>query len=132
MARVSIPITEANYGAALKRIELLMERDDEGDDAELEALALLVENYEPREFPMPQLDPVEAIRFRMAQLGLDQAAVARWTGIGRSHVSEILNGKRPLSLDAIRRLAHCLDIPVQILIESSNAADAKALANDAG
>ena len=113
---VNIPLTEDDHRSLLRQINFLMTIDDPEGDAELEQLALLVENFERKAFPIRHADPIDAIEFKMAQRNLAQADVARLTGIGRSHVSEILNGNRPLSLVAIRRFSEALGIPAQILI----------------
>lgn len=117
MTTVAIPTTATDYEMALRRIERLMAKDDPNDDAELEALALLVENYEKKAFPIEEPDPIDMIQFRMAQLAVTPAEVARRTGIGRSHISEILNRKRPLSLEAIRKFSEGLGLPAQVLIQ---------------
>jgi HTH-type transcriptional regulator/antitoxin HigA len=116
-ARVKVLTTRDDYEAALKRIDLLMARDREDDVAELEALALLVESYEKKEFPIPALDPIEAILSRMRQLEFTQADLAREVDIGRSHISEILGRRRKLSLDAVRKISKGLEIPAEILIQ---------------
>jgi HTH-type transcriptional regulator / antitoxin HigA len=119
MTKVNVVATAADYQAALKRIRQLIAADAKSDDAELEALALLVENYEKRKYPIAASNPVDMIQFRMAELDIGQSEVARRTGIGRGHVSEILNGRRPLSLDAIRKISSALGLPVQLLVQPS-------------
>jgi HTH-type transcriptional regulator/antitoxin HigA len=114
---VNVLETADDHAAALKRIERLLEEDREGDDPELEALVLLVEHYERRHFPIDEPDQIDAIRFQMAVLGLNQSDVSRATDIGRGHISEILNRVRPLSLEAIRRFSLALHIPAQVLIQ---------------
>ncbi len=78
-------------------------------------LATLVEAYERDYFPINTPDPVEAILFRMEQMGLDRKALEPFLG-GRSRVSEVLNRKRSLSMSQIRKLHHGLDIPLENLI----------------
>lgn len=82
---------------------------------ELDILATLVEAFEAKHFPIDPPDPIEAIKFRMDQMGLRQADLAEDLG-GRNRVSEILAGKRPLSLPIIRKLHKKLRIPVQSLV----------------
>ncbi|HAJ80701.1 MAG TPA: transcriptional regulator [Fibrobacteres bacterium] len=82
---------------------------------ELEILSTLVEVYEEKHCHVPQPDPVEAIKFRMEQLGLKQADIAKYLG-GKSRASEVLSRKRPLSLRMIRNLHTNLHIPSDSLI----------------
>jgi HTH-type transcriptional regulator/antitoxin HigA len=108
--------TKRDYERALQRIERLMDADpgsDEGD--ELEVLATLVEVYEEKHFPMGAADPIEAILFRMDQQGLQRKDLEPFIG-SRHRVSEVLNRKRGLSLDMIRRLHAGLGIPLQVLV----------------
>ena len=86
----------------------------EGD--ELEVLALLVEQYEASHYPIDLPDPIEAIRFRMEQFGLQDKDLVKY--IGRSgRVSEILNYKRKLTLPMMRKLHAGLKIPTESLIK---------------
>jgi HTH-type transcriptional regulator / antitoxin HigA len=108
--------TKRDYERALQRIESLMDAEfgtDEGD--ELEVLATLVDVYEEKHFPMGAADPVEAILFRMAQQGLERKDLEAFIG-SRHRVSEVLNRKRGLSLDMIRRLHAGLGIPLEVLV----------------
>jgi len=86
---------------------------DEGD--ELEVLATLVEVYEEKHFPIGAADPVEAILFRMEQQDLKRKDLEAFIG-SRHRVSEVLNRKRGLSLDMIRRLHAGLGIPLEALV----------------
>jgi HTH-type transcriptional regulator/antitoxin HigA len=117
---------EAGYEAALARIDELMDADPgtrEGD--ELELLVTLVELYEKKAHPVGLPDPVEAIRFRMEQLGLKQKDLAPFIG-SPSKVSEILSGQRPLSISMIRRLHEGLGIPAEVLVRDPGARLAQA------
>jgi len=108
--------TESDCAAVLARIEELMEakrNSPEGD--ELELLALLVHDYEEKAFPMDKPDPVEAIRFRMEQQGLKPSDLVPFLG-SRSRVSEVLSGRRNLSLQMIRALVRGLGIPAEVLL----------------
>ena len=82
---------------------------------ELELLSLLVHEYEERVFPMDKPNPVEAIRFRMEQQGLKPKDLIPLLG-SRSRVSEILSGRRNLSLKMIRALVSHLGIPAHVLL----------------
>jgi HTH-type transcriptional regulator/antitoxin HigA len=90
--------TESEYEAALARIEKLMSaRPNTPQGDELELLSLLVHDYEDRVFPMDRPDPIAAIRFRMEQQGLKPGDLTPFLG-SRSRVSEVLSGRRNLSL----------------------------------
>jgi HTH-type transcriptional regulator / antitoxin HigA len=110
--------TEAEYEQALARIFNLMQLEIEpgtvlGD--ELEVLALLVKDYENQHYPMPKPHPIEAIRFRLDQMGLTEADLSKILG-SRSRKSEIFSGRRKLSLEMIRKLNVTLKIPAEVLI----------------
>ncbi len=111
------PIRSArDHSRALRRIEQLMDAKlgtKAGD--ELDVLATLVEAYEAKHHAICPPDPIEAIKFRMDQLGMTRKDLAAMLG-GRGRVSEILTGKRGLSLDMIRRLHRKLHIPLESLI----------------
>lgn len=104
------------YAAALARAEKLMDaapNSPQGDDLEL--LSVLIEDYEQKHFPIDRPDPLAAIRFRMEQQGLTQNDLVPLLG-SRSRVSEVLAGKRGLSLKMIRALTTGLHIPAQLLL----------------
>jgi len=108
--------TKRDYEQALKRIATLMDAKsgtDQGD--ELEVLVTLVDVYEEKHFPVGAADPVEAILFRMDQQGLERKDLEAFIG-SRHRVSEILNRKRNLSLEMIRKLHTGLRIPLEVLI----------------
>ncbi len=108
--------TESDYRKALKRIEAIWEAaPDTKEDDELTILAVLVESYEKEHYKILPPDPVEAIKFRMDQMGLKQADLARYLG-GRNRSTEVLNRKRGLSIRMIRELHDKLDIPAESLI----------------
>src|SRR3974390_751093 len=105
--------TEADYQAALQRIDALMDGDQEPASAEgeeLELLTHLVECYEDEKYPMDLPSPVSAIRFRMDQQGLKNKDLVPFIG-SPSKVSEVLSGQRGLSLAMIRNLVNGLGIP---------------------
>jgi len=108
--------TEEDYSAALERIEELWGAEPgtaEGD--ELDILLLLVEDYEDKHHPVPPPSPIEAIKFVMDQKGLKQADLVPFMG-SHSKVSEVLSGKRSLTLSMIRALHEELSIPAEVLI----------------
>lgn len=110
--------TKKDYLLALERLDKIFDAKKgsvEGD--ELEILGILIEKYENENFPIGLPDPIEAIKFRMEQMGYSQSDLARVVGL-KSRASEILNKKRKLSLDMIRELHDKLRIPTDILIQS--------------
>ncbi|MEK6208923.1 MAG: transcriptional regulator [Pseudomonadota bacterium] len=111
--------TKADYRAALKEIEALMSaRPGSSEGERLDVLVTLVEAYERRHFPMDLPDPIAAIRFSMEQKGL--AAKDLVPMIGQiNRVYEVLNRKRPLTLQMIRRLHRELGIPAESLIRET-------------
>lgn len=110
--------TEKEYNRALERLEQIFDAKpgtDEGD--ELEILGILIQNYENEYFPIDLPDPIEAIKFRMEQLNYSQKDLAEIIGL-KSRASEILNKKRKLSLEMIRKLNEKLHIPLEVLIQA--------------
>ena len=108
--------TSKDHAEALRRIEARMDAEPgttEGD--ELDVLVTLVEAYEDRHFPIADPDPVAAIEFRMEQMGLSRKDLEPVLG-SRGRVSEVLNGRRALSIQMIRRLNRELGIPLESLI----------------
>lgn len=114
--RAKVIKTESEYRTALARLEKLMDakpNTPQGD--ELELLSLLVQDYEEKIFPIDKPDPITAIRFRMEQQGLQAKDLVSFLG-SRSRVSEILSGRRTLSLKMIRALVRGLGIPAAVLV----------------
>lgn len=109
--------TGRDYKAALASVERLMDHPTPDED-ELELWSLLVENYEETHFPIAAPDPIEAIRFRLEQAGLQTADLLPYLQ-SKSKISEIMNRKRPLSLSMIRALHHGLKIPAAVLVQES-------------
>jgi|TARA_R110002110_G_scaffold173003_1_gene375966 HTH-type transcriptional regulator/antitoxin HigA len=108
---------ETDYENALERLEIIFDAKrgtEEGD--ELEILAIVIDNYENENFPIGMPDPISAIKFRMEQLGLKQKDLVEMVGF-KSRVSEIMNRKRKLTLDMIRKLNANLHIPTEVLIQ---------------
>ncbi|HRE98796.1 MAG TPA: helix-turn-helix domain-containing protein, partial [Flavobacteriales bacterium] len=102
--------TKKDYENALKRLEKVFDaKPGSKESNELELLAMLIERYEKEHFPIDAPDPVEAIKFRMEQLGMKQKDLDKIIG-GKNRVSEILNRKRKLSLEMIRNIHASLDI----------------------
>ena len=108
---------EKDYQKALERLEVIFDAKlgtPEGD--ELEILSILIDRYENEHFPIEMPDPIEAIKFRMDQMGMKQKDLAAVVGF-KSRVSEILNGKRKLTLNMIRQLNKTLRIPTEVLVQ---------------
>ena len=109
--------TEQEYNKACKYIYTLINSSEKaiGPDSpegeEIELLSLLVEKYEQEHYPVEAPNPIEAIKFRMEQMNLKQADVAPLFG-GKTHVSEVLHSKRPLTLKMITLLNRYLGIPL--------------------
>lgn len=109
--------TEPDYKKALERLEIIFDAkrgSKEGD--ELEILSILIDKYESENFPIEMPDPIAAINFRMEQLGLKQKDLVEMIGF-KSRVSEIMNKKRKLTLEMIRKLNTSLKIPTEVLIQ---------------
>src|SRR5690606_33261301 len=103
---------QKDYTRALERLDDIFDAkvgSPEGD--ELEILGILIDQYENEHFPIGLPDPVEAIKFRMEQLGYNQKDLAKIIGL-KSRASEILNRKRKLSLEMIRQLHERLNIRI--------------------
>jgi HTH-type transcriptional regulator/antitoxin HigA len=108
--------TEDDYNQALRRLENIFHapvESNEGDEAEI--LSILIEKYEDEHYPIDAPDPIEAIKFRMEQMGMDNKQLADIIGY-KSRVSEIFSGKRKLTLKMIRNLHEKLNIPYESLI----------------
>jgi HTH-type transcriptional regulator / antitoxin HigA len=108
---------EADYQAALKEIELLLDSQPGTQDGDrMDVLVTLVEAYEARNFPIPEPDdPVQVLEYYMESRGLTRADLLLYLG-SKERVSEILNRKRGLSLEMVRRLHNGLGIPADLLI----------------
>jgi HTH-type transcriptional regulator/antitoxin HigA len=109
---------ERDHKQALAEIERLWDaRPGSAEYDRLDVLATLAEAYEDEHHPIPPPNPVQAIQFRLEQLGLGRKDLEGLIG-SRARVSEILTGRRSLSLEMIRRLHGRLGIPADILIGS--------------
>jgi HTH-type transcriptional regulator/antitoxin HigA len=116
--------TEQEYNEACKRIYSLINSSenaiepDSPEGEEMELLSLLVEKYEQEHYQMEAPDPIEAIKFRMEQMNLKQSDIAPLFG-GKTRVSEVLNGKRTLTLRMITLLNRYLGIPFESLVSGN-------------
>jgi HTH-type transcriptional regulator/antitoxin HigA len=110
--------TAADHRAALKEVERLWgSKSGTPDGDRLDVLATLIDVYEAQHEPIDKPDPIEAIRFRMEQQGLTRKDLEPMLGT-RMRVSEVLNGKRALSIAMIRRLHAGLGIAAEVLIRA--------------
>jgi len=108
------------YEDSLARVYTLMQKDlkpESKESDELEVLSILIKEYEQEHFPVPKPSPLEAIRFRLDQMGMTETELSHILGY-RSRKSEILSGKRKLNLTMIRKLNEILHIPAEVLIQA--------------
>lgn len=109
--------SESDYQNALKRLDEIFDASIgslESDEADI--LALLIDDYENKHFPLDGPDPIEAIKIRMEELSLKQTDLAEAMG-GANRVSEILNRKRKLTLEMVRNLTGKLNLSAEILVQ---------------
>lgn len=110
--------TEEDYKKALARLDEIFESSPntkEGDEAEI--LVLLIETYEDKYYPISNPDPIEAIKIRMEEMNLKQKDLVGVIG-GKSRVSEVLNRKKRLTVEMIRKLEKALNISASILVNN--------------
>ena len=108
--------TEQDYNDAISRIEKLWgARKDTSEGDELDLLVTIVESYEMKHYPIAPPDPIDAIKFRMEQMGMTNSDMVKYLG-SQSRVSEVLNRKRKLTLGMIKTLYKELKIPAEILL----------------
>ena len=108
--------TEADYKKALERLDIIFDAKigtPESDEADI--LGLLIDEYEKKHYPIDAPDPIEAIKIRMEEMHLKQVDLVKEIG-GKSRVSEILNKKRKLTIDMIRKLTKRLNLSPELLI----------------
>ncbi len=109
--------TEADYQAALNRLDIIFDAKigtKESDEADI--LGLLIDDYENIHYPIEAPDPIEAIKIRMKELHLKQVDLVPEIG-GKSSVSEVLNRKRKLTIDMVRKLTERLSLSASLLIK---------------
>jgi HTH-type transcriptional regulator/antitoxin HigA len=123
--------TETDYDAALARIdEIWNSAPGTSESDELDVLSVLVEDYERKHHPIPPPDPIEAIKFRMEQMGLSRRDLEPYIG-SRGRVAEVLNRKRGLSIEMIRNLSEGLGISAEVLVAKYKQRSGKALKQSA-
>lgn len=108
--------TEKDYQAALNRLEEIFDASEGTPESdELDVLGILVDEYEKEHYPIESPDPIEAIKIRMEELNLRQTDLVPEIG-GKSRVSEVLNRKRRLTIQMIRKLKDRLNLSAELLI----------------
>ena len=108
--------TEMDYDKALERLEVIFDAaPDSKDGDEAEILSMLIENYEKEYYPIEAPDPIEAIKIRMEEMNIKQKDLIGIIG-GKSRVSEILNKKKKLTVEMIRKLETTLHLSASILV----------------
>jgi HTH-type transcriptional regulator/antitoxin HigA len=118
MKIVKLIETDAEYEAALARIDALFDAPKNTPEGqELELLVVLVNHYEAIHYPIPAADPVEAIKYRMEELGWTTKDLEALLG-DKATVSRILNRKRELTVEMMRKLSVRLRIPAEILLQT--------------
>jgi HTH-type transcriptional regulator/antitoxin HigA len=108
--------TKEDYQMSLKRLEVIFDAPVgtvESDEADI--LGLMIDEYEKRHYPIASPDPIEAIKIRMEEMQLKQIDLIDAIG-GKSRVSEILNRKRKLTVEMIRKLTPRLNLSASLLI----------------
>ena len=117
MISVKLIKNDEDYKKVLNRIDAIFDAEPNTQEGEeLELLVTLVELYEKETYPIEAPDPISAIKFRMEQLGLKKNDLIPYIG-SKSKVSEVLSGKRQLSLNMIRKLHETFHIPAEVLIK---------------
>lgn len=117
--KIKVIHNDEAHEAAVSELERIMDSDPQpGTEAfeQMELLALVIKDYETRRYRLDAPDPIEAIKFRLEQQGLTRKDLERVLG-SRARVSEVLNGRRPLSISMVRNLHDALQIPVEVLIQ---------------
>lgn len=107
---------EGEYNEALRTLENIMEAENKEDDGIITALSILIEEYEEKHYQIKSPDPIDAIKYMMREMDLNQKDLMRYIG-SKSLVSQILNKKRKLSIANIRILSEVLKIPIEILVQ---------------
>ena len=107
---------EANHAAALAEIDRLWDAPEGGPEADkMEVLAILVEEYESRQHAFPRATPLEILRYSIAEMGRTQSELAEIVG-SRSRASELLSGKRRLTVANIHAISKAWHIPPEVLV----------------
>jgi HTH-type transcriptional regulator / antitoxin HigA len=109
--------TEQDYDSALKKLEsVLHAKPDTPEGDLLEILSLLVHEYEQKHYKIEPLTPLEALKYEMQEQGLTQSDLAKRFAMSKSTISEILNGRKQMSVRFMKYLYHDLGIPAHVLL----------------
>ncbi|MPR33067.1 helix-turn-helix domain-containing protein [Salmonirosea aquatica] len=109
--------TEQDYDAALKELESVLHAKPNTPEGDLlEVLSLLVHEYEQKHYKIELLTPLEALKHEMEEQGLTQSDLAKRFAMSKSTISEILNGRKQMSVRFMKYLYHDLGIPAQVLL----------------
>ena len=112
---------DSDHMSALKEIESLWDAAEGTGEADgMEVLAVLVEDFENRRWPFPRSTPLEILNYAVTEMGRSQSELAKLLG-SRSRASELLSGKRPLTIEAVRKISAAWNIPVELLVAPSPA-----------
>ena len=109
--------TEQDYELALQQMEAVFHskpNTPEGDF--LEVLSILIHEYEQKHYKIEALSPIEAIKYEMQEQGLSQTALAKRIGMSKSTISEIISGKKQMSLNFMRFVHRELGVPANVLL----------------
>ncbi|HET8829238.1 MAG TPA: helix-turn-helix domain-containing protein [Pelobium sp.] len=110
--------TESDYNKAIGRLDAIFDVEPNSIDfAEAELLGLLINNYEDKHYPIATLEPIEAIKLKMEELGLKSKDLQPFIG-SKSYVSSILSGKRDITLRIANILHHKLGIPTRVFFNA--------------
>lgn len=109
--------TEQDYELALKKLETIFHAKPNTPEGDLlEVLSLLVHEYEQKHYKIEPLSPLEALKYEMEEQGLSQTGLAKRVGMSKSTISEIMNGKKQMSINFMKFLHNELGIPAHILL----------------
>ncbi len=109
---------KTQYHSYLNRFEdIFLAKSNTSEGKEAQLLALVIKDYEDKNFVISSPDPVEAIKYRMEQLNISRKELGEILGFS-SRVSDVLNRKRKLTLEMIRNLHEKLNIPLESLVQS--------------
>ncbi|RDB02270.1 helix-turn-helix domain-containing protein [Runella aurantiaca] len=109
--------TEQDYELALKKLEMIFHAKPNTPEGDLlEVLSLLVHEYEQKHYKIERLSPLEALKYEMEEQGLSQTGLAKRVGMSKSTISEIMNGKKQMSINFMKFLHNELGIPAHILL----------------
>lgn len=117
MEAIKLIKTEQDYEKALKQLETIFQAKPNTPEGDLlEVLSLLIHEYEQKHYKIEPLGPLEALKYEMEEQGLSQTGLAKRMGMSKSTISEIMNGKKQMSINFMKFLHNELGIPAHILL----------------